>query len=368
MEQVNILIIGAGVIGLSAGKYLAEEFPDVVIVEKETSFGRETSSRNSEVLHSGIYYPHNSLKAELCVTGNRLLYEYASEKGIGFRKTGKIVIAGDESEYQALEKLYHHGQANGVSGLRILDRSEIFGIEPQIIARKGLWVPSTGIIDTHNLMQNLSDDVEAADGFIVYGMEVTAVEKNEPGYVVSFSNGEVFRTNVLINAAGLFSDSIAALAGIDIDKEKLRLHKCKGEYYKATGIDGIKHLIYPLPDPRGISLGIHLALNLNDEIRFGPNAYYVDDLNYAMDERFKNDFLQAINRYLPVKDENIHPDDTGIRPKLQAPGEEVRDFYIREETSRGLPGMVNLIGIESPGLTAALAIGKHVFDILKKKE
>lgn len=363
MEQVNVLIIGAGVIGLSIGKYLSEDHSDVVVVDKEDSFGRGTSSRNSEVIHSGIYYPHESLKAKLCVSGNQLLYDYASERGIAFRKTGKIVVAGDESEFPELERLYQHGTANGVEGLRILDRSGISERESQIIAQKGLWVPSTGIIDTHGLMQTLVNDLEDNDGFAVYGMEVKEIEHLNPGYRVTFTNDEVFQTNILINSAGLFSDQIAAMTGIEIEKEKLKLHWCKGEYYKASGINGINHLIYPLPDPRGISLGIHLALNLNGEIRFGPNAYYVDDLSYGMDERFLSDFLTAINRYLPLKKENIHPDDTGIRPKLQAAGEGVRDFYIREESDRGLPNLINLIGIESPGLTAALAIGKYVKDL-----
>jgi L-2-hydroxyglutarate oxidase LhgO len=367
MEQVNILIIGAGVVGLSIGKYLTEEHSDVVIVEKESSFGRETSSRNSEVIHSGIYYPHGSLKAKLCVEGNRMLYDYAAEKKIGCRRTGKIVIAGEESEYPELEKLYRHGQANGVEGLQLITGNRLQELEPLIIAGKGLWVPSTGIIDTHNLMLNLANEIESDDGFIVYGMEAEKIEKNETGYLVSFNNGEEFQTNILINAAGLFSDKIASLAGIDLKDTNLKLHWCKGEYYKASGVGEISRLIYPLPDPKGISLGIHLTVNLNGEIRFGPNAYYVEELNYAMDESHKADFMKAVNRYLPIEMHNLHPDDTGIRPKLQGPGENVRDFYIKEEAERGLKNLINLIGIESPGLTACLAIGRYVRDLIGKR-
>jgi len=199
---------------------------------------------------------------------------------------------------------------------------------------------------------------EQKDAFVVYDMEVTAIEKQDTGYVVEFANGEQFWCKYLINSAGLWSDKIAAMAGIE--DEKLKLHWCKGEYYKTNKISNINQLVYPLPDPQGIYLGIHLTINLNNEVRFGPSAYYTDQLSYKMDESAKPEFLAAINNYLSLEAVDLHLDDCGIRPKLQGPQDTFRDFYIAEETERGLPGFINLIGIESPGLTAALAIAEQV--------
>jgi len=364
MEKVNILVVGAGVVGLSIGKALSSCFSDIVIVDKEDSFGKGTSSRNSEVIHSGIYYPHNSLKATLCVRGNKLLYEYATVHNIPCKKTEKLVVASAEKELPSLQELFANGVRNRVPDLKILDKESCFSLEPKIKALRALQVPSTGIIDTHKLMKTLGDEIDEKEGFLIYGMEAVDIENDSSGYIVSFSNGEQIKCNYLINSAGLHADKIAAMAGVDIGLEDLKLHWCKGEYYKTTRIKGVNRLIYPLPDPEGISLGIHLTLNLNNEIRFGPSAYYVDSLNYGMDEKHKNEFLNAINKYIDVEADDIHPDDTGIRPKLQAEGEPVRDFYIAEETKNGLPNLINLIGIESPGLTAAPAIGEYVVKLI----
>jgi len=364
MEQVNVLIIGAGVVGLAIAKVLSEEFEDVVLVEKEKSFGRHTSSRNSEVIHSGLYYTKDTLKAKFCLEGNKLLYEFCDNHNIPYQNCGKLVVATSEDELDSLYKLKEKGERNGVQNLQIIDAEECRKLEPQVKAIKALKVDATGIVDTHQLMHQLAIQAEKNDAFVIYDMEVTGIKKTDDGYLVNFADGEIFQANYVINSAGLFSDKIAEMAGMDISD--LKIHWCKGEYYKTTKIKNIEHLIYPLPDPKGISLGIHLTINLNGEVRFGPNAYYVDDLNYAMDETYLDDFYQAVNRYLDIKKEHLQLDDCGIRPKLQGPNDDYRDYYIREETANGLPNFINLIGIESPGLTSCLAIANYVKKIMKK--
>ena len=365
MEKVNVLIIGAGVIGLAVGKVLSEEFEDVVIVEQEKSFGRHTSSRNSEVVHSGIYYPQNSLKARLCLEGNEILYDFAQTHNIPYKKTGKIVAATSEEELPSLYDLKENGEKNNVPGLRIIDESECKKLEPQILAVKGLFVPSTGIIDTHKLMQKLESEAEKNDAFVVYDMKVISIRKTDKTYIVEFSDGEIFEANILINSAGLLSEEIAKMVGIDTIENNLKIYWCKGEYFKTTKIKDISHLVYPLPDPRGISLGIHLVIDLNGEVRFGPNAYYIDELVYAMTDKYKKDFFKAVKKYIKIDKENLNMDDCGIRSKLQGPNDNFRDFYIKEESEKGYPNFINLMGIDSPGLTACLSIAEEVKRILK---
>jgi len=366
MEKVNILVIGAGVIGLSIGKYLSESLKDVVVVDKEDLFGRHTSSRNSEVIHSGIYYPQNTLKADLCVSGNYLLYDFCKEYGIPCNRTGKLIVASDKDEYIFLDNLQKNGICNGVKQLKIIDHDEIIDLEPDVLAEKALYVPTTGILDTHKLMDKLAKQIEENDGFVIYDMEVNEIIKKNGKYLVKFTNDEVFETNILINSAGIFCENIARLLNLDTQKNNLKIHWCKGEYYKTTKIKNINHLIYPVPDPKGIFLGIHLTLNLNNEVRFGPNAFYVNQVNYKFDENFLDEFHKAVQNYLQIEKNYLHPDDCGIRAKLQGPEDSFRDFYINEETDKGLPNFINLMGIESPGLTSCLAIGKYVKNIVNK--
>ncbi|MCK4655279.1 MAG: NAD(P)/FAD-dependent oxidoreductase [Candidatus Cloacimonetes bacterium] len=366
MEKVNVLIIGAGVIGLSIARALSKEFEDVVVVEKEESFGRHTSSRNSEVIHSGIYYPQNTFKAKLCVLGVELLYDFCEKNGVPYQKCGKLVVATSEDELPELYKLKENGEKNNVKGLEIIDEIECRKLELQITAIKALKVNSTGVFDTHKFMQKLEKETESNDAFIVYDMEVISIKKSENGYIVNFSNGELFEANILINSAGLFSDKIAEMLGINIKAANLQLHWCKGEYYKTTKVKDIKHLIYPLPDPKGISLGIHLTINLNEEARFGPNAYYINELNYSMDDTHKDAFYDSIIKYIKIDKEHLSLDDCGIRPKLQGPDDDFRDFYIKEESEEGFPNFINLIGIDSPGLTCSLAIAEEVKRILNR--
>ena len=329
MEQVNILIIGAGIIGLAVARELSKEFEDVVLVEAEETFGRHTSSRNSEVLHSGIYYPKDSLKARLCVNGVKEIYKYAKENNVPYKNCGKLIVANSVEELSILEELKCNGEKNEVTELRIINEIECKKLEPQINAKYALKVKSTGIINSHKLMQKLENEAEDNGAFIVYDMEAISINTLEEGYLVKFSNGEAFIAKTIINCAGLYSDKIAEMVGIDIKRENLQLHWCKGEYYKSSKIKNINHLIYPVPDPNGIFLGIHLTINLQCEVRFGPNAYYVDKLNYEMNETYKSEFLKAIKNYVKVDEENFHLDDCGIRAKLQKEGEQFRDFYIK---------------------------------------
>ena len=365
MEQVNILIIGAGIIGLAVARELSQEFEDVVLVEKEDTFGRHTSSRNSEIIHSGIYYPNDSLKAKLCVSGAHELYKYAKEKNISFRNCGKLIVANNNEELSILKELKINGEKNGVADLQIINESECNKIESQIIAKYALRVSSTGIIDSHKLMQKLESEAEIFGAFIVYDMKVISIDALYEGYLVNFANGEVFEAKIIINCAGLYSDKIAEMIGINIERENLQLHWCKGDYYKSSKIKDINHLIYPVPDPNGIFLGIHLTINLQGEVRFGPNAYYVDKINYEMDETYKPEFLKAINNYMKIDEENFNLDDCGIRAKLQEEGGVFRDFYINEESEKGFPNFLNCIGIESPGLTCCLAIAKEIKKLIK---
>ncbi len=367
MEQVNILIVGAGVIGLSVARELSKDFDDIVLVEKEESFGRHTSSRNSEVMHSGIYYHEGTLKATLCVNGVQELYTYAKDNNIPYKNCGKLIVATSEEDLLILEELKIKGEKNGVPNLEIINETECKKLEPQIRAKYALNVPTTGIIDSHKLMLKLESDAESRDAFIVYNMEVISIRFSENEYIVEFANGELFKTKTLINCAGLYSDKIAEMVGINIIHEDLKIHWCKGEYYKSSKINGIDHLIYPVPDPNGIFLGIHLTINLQGNVRFGPNAYYVDQLNYEMDESYKPEFLKAVKEYINVDEENFQFDDCGIRAKLQKDGGIFRDFYIKEESEKGFANFINCIGIESPGLTCCLSIAKEVKKLISGK-
>ncbi len=364
MEEVEVIIIGAGVVGLAIAYELSKTYEGVLLVEQESGFGKHTSSRNSEVIHSGIYYQKDSLKAKLCVRGNKLLYGFANKYGVKYKKCGKIVVATSQEELPELKKLKVKGEENGVENLTIIEKNELKKLCPVVKAISGLWVPDTGIIDTHKFMQTLDMLVEKNNGMIAYNTEVTDIKKESDYYILRFSDDTQLKTKILINSAGLFSEKISKMLGIETVKNNLKLYLCKGEYYKSSKIKNIEHLIYPLPDPKGIFLGIHLTINLQGEVRFGPNAYYVDTFNYKMDSRYKKDFVEAISRYMDIDATHLQPDDVGMRAKLQGPDDGFRDFYINEESDKGLNGYINLTGIESPGLTSSLAIAELVEDIV----
>ena len=362
--EVDIAIIGAGIIGLAIACEVARQKEGVFVFEKNHTFGLETSSRNSEVIHSGIYYPEDSLKARVCIEGKGLLYELCERYGISYKKLGKIILATEEDEVKQLDKIYQQGKRNGVEDLTFLSRTELNKLEPNIEGRAGLFSPSTGIIDSRSLLQFFYGQARARGVQFIFNSEVIGIEKTRTKYKVQIRDREgiaAFIARVVINAAGLNSDKVAQMLGIDIAKAGYQLHYCKGEYFSLSS--KWRHLVSRLiyPPPEQVGLGIHLTLALDGKVRLGPNARYVETIDYGVDETQKAAFYQAARKFLPyIELEDLEPEFAGIRPKLQAPGEAFRDFVIAHEERAGFPGLIDLIGIESPGLTASPAIARHV--------
>ena len=370
MEKVDVVIVGAGVVGLAIASEIARKDRDIYILEKEENYGQGASSRNSEVVHAGIYYPRGSLKAELCVRGNALIYRIC-EKGIAHSRIGKIIVATNEAEVKQLEELLRQGRECGARGLEMIDEDRIRELEPNVRATAAIYSPSTGIIDSHGLTDyfyRVARRNSVIDP-LVLDTEVKGLQQKGVGYVVEMvSSGEVFsvEARVVINAAGLHADRVAEMAGMDIEKERYRIHWCKGDYFSLRGKPPARMLVYPVPPTDGVGLGIHTVPDLTGRLKFGPNAYYVNEIDYKVESN-RDDFWRDIVSYLPsVRREDLHPDMSGIRAKLQGQGEPFRDFVIRHEEDKGFPGLINLIGIESPGLTCAPAIAEMVREMVDK--
>lgn len=361
MEKIDVAIIGAGVVGLAIARELSKNSKlTVAVLERNSRFGQETSSRNSEVIHSGLYYPSSMLKTRLCLEGNCLLYDFCRENKVTHHAVGKLVISGSEEGEAKLELLARQARANGVE-IQALGKKQIKTLEPQVDACSGFLVPSTGIIDTHGLMQALYYLAREKQVIFLFNTPLINVQYN--GSYLLETPREQIQADVLINASGLSASRVAAMPGLDIDQCGYRLHPCKGEYFKIRHRFPVKHLVYPLPGP--MSLGIHLTIDARGGLRLGPNAFYVDEIDYTVNEDHRQEFFQAAVQYLPfLQLHDLSPDFAGIRPKLQGPGGEPRDFIIRDETDRGLPGLINLLGIESPGLTSSLAIARYVKHML----
>jgi len=369
MENINIAIVGAGVVGLASAAELAKDHKDVFVIEKNASFGQETSSRNSEVIHAGIYYPSDSLKKKTCIEGRQLLYEYCRKNGIAHKRVGKLIVAIDAGEVKDLEALYRHGLGNGVDDLRLLSKAEAKKIEPNVEAEAAIYSPSTGIIDSHGLMKDLAFRFKDNGGQVSYNTRLTAIEKTAGGFKIKVEDNAEgsfeFFTRVLINSAGLDSDKVARAAGIGRDDYKLKY--CKGDYFRAHNNKAkfLKGLVYPVPKKDRAGLGIHATPDLAGGLRLGPDDEYISKVDYTVDPAKAKVFYNGVRRFLPfIAPEDIAPDTSGIRPKLQGKGEEFRDFIIKDETGQGLPGLINLIGIESPGLTASLSIAKIVKELV----
>jgi L-2-hydroxyglutarate oxidase LhgO len=368
LAEIGVAIIGAGVIGLATAREIGQGEKEVFVFEKNRTFGLETSSRNSEVIHAGIYYPEGSLKAKLCVEGKNLLYKLCDRYNIAHEKCGKIVVAADENEISWLEELYEQGRKNGVDDLVFLSRTEVKELEPNVEARAGLLSPSSGVFDVHNLLKFLYSQAREKGAEFVFGTEVIGIERAGAKYRVQIKDRDgisALVAHVVVNCAGLNSDRIAQLAGIDIAKAGYKLHYCKGEYFSLDSKyrNLLSRLIYPTPEQAGH--GIHWRQALDGRVLLGPSAYYVEAIDYAVDERHKQYFYNSAKRFLPLVElEDLAPESAGIRPKLQGPGEAFRDFVIVREENAGFPGLINLIGIESPGLTASLAIARYVARIM----
>lgn len=366
-HDTDVVVIGGGVVGLAAAAALSRAGRRVVLLERGDGLGRETTARNSEVVHAGIYYPEGSWKARLCVRGRELLYARCAREGIPHRRLGKWIVACEPGEVGRLEELRARGTANGVPGLRLVDAAELARHEPAVRGVAALESPATGIVDSASLCLSLAAEAEAHDATLVLHAEVGAIEASGTGYrVVTSGAGDAVEAAAVVNAAGLLGDRVAALAGIDVDGRGYRLHLCKGDYFAlAPGAPvRVSRLVYPVPS--GPGLGVHATLDLGGRIRFGPDATFVDEPRYDVDPLKATAFAEAARRYLPaLRSEWLGPDYAGIRPRLAGPGESFRDFVLAEESAAGLPGFVNLIGIESPGLTAALAIGEQVVELLR---
>ncbi len=369
MADVGLTVVGAGVVGLAVAARLAPRHPDLVVLERRERHGQETSSRNSEVIHAGLYYPPASLKARLCVEGNRLLYELLERHGLPHRRLGKLIVAGRPAELPHLETLLQRGLANGAP-LRLLTGEEARALEPNVPCLAALHSPSTGVLSAHALMDLLLQQARDGGATLQPRAELVALERVAGGYRLELSTPdgrESFTSERVVNAAGLESDTVAALAGIDLDQAGYRLHFCKGVYFSlAPGRWGlVSRLVYPVPGH--VSLGTHAVVDVAGGLRFGPDVEYLagHTYDYTVDEGRRAAFGEAVRHLLPmVRDEELQPDIAGIRPKLQGPSDPVRDFVLAEESGRGLPGLVNLFGIESPGLTAALAIAREVERLL----
>lgn len=376
--SVDVVVIGAGVVGLAVAARLSAAGRAVIVLEKNASFGRETSSRNSEVIHAGLQYPPSSLKARLSVAGNRMLYEICALNRVPHRNTGKLVIAITEDELAGLNDLKATAERNGVEGLRVIGRAEIERMEPHVQAPAALYVPSTGIVDAHHLMAYFAHSANAQGAELIYRTAVRAIEPLSDGYRITGvdATGETFalRAAAVVNAAGLWADAIAALAGIDIDAAGYRQHFCKGDYFSIaparTGL--VSRLVYPLAATGVERVGtrIHLTIDLTGRMRLGPDAVWLpddwrDNPRYQVDTSKSDLFWRSARRYLPwLEPSDIMPESSGVRPRVFGPGQPQRDFVIQHETDRGLPGFVNLIGIESPGLTASPAIAQYVAEML----
>ncbi len=356
MERFDAAIVGAGVVGLAVAERLSRERMSVAVLEAHPRYGMETSSRNSEVIHAGLYYPPESLKNRLCREGRRLIYALSKTAGVFARRTGKLVVATGPREAERLESLRVRAEAAGAEGLRLLDGGEVSRRIPWIKAEAALWSPESGIVDSEELMRHFHGRAQDQGAVFVFGARVSAVERLAGGYRVAFGE-EALEARLLVNAAGLSSDKVAAMAGIDVDAAGYRLRRCKGSYFRHRRELSLPHLVYPLPG--GPGLGIHLTPDRAGRVRLGPDAEFVEDKDYAVDAGRREAFRDAARRYWPdLKAEDLLPDTAGIRPKLSGPEGGFRDFVVAEESGRGLPGLVNLVGIESPGLTAAPAIAE----------
>lgn len=360
-------IFGAGVIGLACARELASHKKEFYILEKENQFGTGIISRNSEVIHSGIYYNKDSLKTKLCIEGRKLLYPYCEDKKVSYKKTGKLIVATEESEISKLKTLFENGKQNGVEGLSFLEESEIKKVEPNLNAIAAIYSSETGIVDTKELMTAYLSDVEKAGGILVFNKKPVQIRRISSHWQILLSDGTEFTTEKIISACGL--GAVRFLECIqDYPQEKIpEFRMAKGHYFSLNRSQRkISHLIYPLPQIGG--LGVHLTLDLAGEVRFGPDVHWIDRENYEVPESLRLNFYESVKRYLPwIQLENLQPAYAGIRPKLHGPNEKFADFLIQTEAEHGMKGLVNLLGIESPGITASLAIAKRVVELADSK-
>ncbi|MGE0734646.1 MAG: NAD(P)/FAD-dependent oxidoreductase [Alphaproteobacteria bacterium] len=362
LGDVDAAVIGAGVIGLACARRLAQAGLETLVLEAADAIGTEISSRNSEVVHAGIYYPTGSLKARWCVAGKAALYDFCRRRGIAHRRLGKLIVAAREAEIAGLERLQATARANGVGDLEWLDAAELARREPAVRGAAALLSPSTGIVDSHGVMVALQGDAEARGAMIAFNTRVIGGARTDRGICLRTQAGDV-RARIVVNAAGLDAPAVAGcIAGV-APASVPRAYLAKGSYYVLHGKAPFRHLIYPMPEPGG--LGVHVTLDLAGQARFGPDVEWVETRDYAVDPRRADRFYAAARAYWPgLPDGALAPAYAGIRPKISGPGEANADFVLQDTAEHGVDGLINLYGIESPGLTACLAIADAVAERL----
>jgi L-2-hydroxyglutarate oxidase LhgO len=356
--DVECVVVGGGVVGLACAVELARRGAEVLVLEAEARAGEGVSSRNSGVIHAGLYYPPGSLKARLCVRGRDLLYDYAERRGVPNRRLGKLVVATSDDELPALRALLERGVGNGVR-LDWLDAAQARAREPELHCEAALDSPDSGIVDVAEFVMALSGDLQQAGGQLLCHARVARVARRDGLFELETADGDRVSCRQLVNAAGLGATELAkAIDGFPADRVP-RLWFGAGHYYTARRKVPFQHLIYPLPNPGG--LGVHLGFDLAGRARFGPDLRYIDRLSYDFDDAERSRFADAIRQWWPaVRDDELMPDFVGVRPKLVGPGEHNPDFLIQAAAEHGMPGLINLFGIESPGLTSALALAEEV--------
>jgi L-2-hydroxyglutarate oxidase LhgO len=360
-DHVEAVVVGAGVVGLAVARALALAGREVIVLERHSLIGSETSSRNSEVIHAGIYYPTGSLKAELCVRGKHWLYDYCAARGIPHQRCGKLIVATSEAQLAELERIQKKAAENGVTDLEFWDPAQAKALEPALACTGALWSPSTGIIDSHGLMLGYQGDLEDAGGMIAFNASLDRAEITADGFRLEVGGAEPMdlTCSILVNSAGLDAPALAArLAGYDPARAP-KAYYCKGSYYTLKGKSPFSRLIYPVPEAAG--LGVHVTIDMGGQCRFGPDTEWVDSLDYDVDPKRADVFYEAVRNYWPnLPDGALEPGYSGIRPKTQPQGVATADFTIQGPADHGTPGLVHLYGIESPGLTASAAIGEAV--------
>ena len=360
----EIIIIGAGVVGLAIGKVLSEKNKEILILEELHKFGQISSSRNSGVIHAGIYYPENSLKSKMCIEGNNLLYEYCKKHLIPHHNTKKILVASSNDQIKTIDSIKKKAEKNGIQKIKKISKTQVSILEPLIKCEEALLVNSSGIIDTHGFMNSLEGDIKDSKGMIAYNSKVIKIRYNGKIFnlevVDKEGNINFISCKQLINSAGLFATDVAHLIE-ELDKNFIpKTYYAKGNYFSINKDIGIRHLIYPVPEDFG--LGVHLTLEMNKTIKFGPDVEWVENnKDYAVNKNKKEFFVSEILKYLPSLDVSLlNPSYSGIRPIMNKKDKSMRDFIINSEKDHNLPGLINLFGIESPGLTSSLSLAKYI--------
>ena len=361
MDRVECIVIGAGVVGLAVARALALRGREVIVLERHGVIGSEVSSRNSGVIHAGLYYPADSLKARACVAGKHALYDFCANHGVAHARVGKLVVATEDEQLDALDALIERARRNGVEDLVRLDPKEARELEPEVTCAGAFLSPSTGIVDIHEYMLALEGGAEANGAFVALGSPCLGGAAGDDGIRIDVGGAEPVSLmgEVVVNAAALGAQDVArSIEGLD-PAHVPPLHYAKGNYFYLTGRSPFSRLVYPMPS--GAWLGVHVGLDLGNRCRFGPDLHWVDTLDYDVDAAQVDKFYASIRRYYPaLRDGVLLPDYTGIRPKIYGPGEPAPDFVIQGAETHGIDGLVNLFGIESPGLTSSLAIAEEV--------